>query len=60
MPFHVVQEPIFAEELVAILYIKPHAVMANEEYDLTLGTSAPDSNHRRIVGTRPVVSRSGR
>jgi hypothetical protein len=48
-----VQEPKYAEELVGIFYIKPHAIIANEEYDLTLGISAPDSNHRRIVGTRP-------
>ena len=53
MPFRVVQVPKYAEELVRILYIKPHAIIANKEYDLTLGSSAPDSNHRRIVGTRP-------
>jgi hypothetical protein len=35
------------------LYIKPHAIIANEEYDLTPGTSAPDPNHGWIVGTRP-------
>ena len=35
------------------MYIKPHAIIANEEYDLTPGTSAPDPNHGWIVGTRP-------
>jgi hypothetical protein len=31
---------------------KPHTNIANKEDDLTLGTSAPDPNHRRIVGIR--------
>jgi hypothetical protein len=52
VPFRVVQVPKYAEELVGILYIKPHAIIANEQYDLTLGTGAPDPNHRWIVGTR--------
>jgi hypothetical protein len=56
----VVQEPKYAEELVGILYIKPHAVMANEENDLTLGASAPDPNHRRMVGTRRCREREDR
>ena len=46
------QEPKYAEELSEILYSKPHTNIANKEYDLTLGTSAPDPNHRRIVGIR--------
>jgi len=47
-----VQEPKYAEELVGILYIKPHAIIVNEQYDLTLGTGAPDLNHRRLVSPR--------
>jgi hypothetical protein len=43
------QEPKYAEELVGILYVKPHAVIANEEYDLTLGSSAPDPNHHQTL-----------
>jgi len=41
--------PKYAEELVEILYIKPHTIIANKEYGLTLGTSAPYPNHRWVV-----------
>jgi hypothetical protein len=39
VPFRVVQESKYAEKLVGILYIKPHAIIANTEYELTFGTS---------------------
>jgi hypothetical protein len=47
-----VQEPKYAEELVDVLYIKPHTIMANIEYAITLGTCAPDPNHRWVVSPR--------
>jgi hypothetical protein len=54
VPFRVVQEPKYAEELVGILYIKPHAIILNELYDLTLGTEAfYFSRDRRTVGEGP-------
>jgi hypothetical protein len=42
------------------LYIKPHTLIANKGYDLTLGASAPDPNHRRVVGTRPGGDKIGK
>jgi len=48
-----VQEPKYDEELVGILYMKPHAIIVNEEYDRTLATSCSDPNHGLIVGKRP-------
>ena len=54
------QEPKYAEELVEILYSKHHTNIANKEHDLTLGTSAPDPNHRRIVGIRRCQDRVDR
>ena len=42
------------------MYIKPHAIIANEEYDLTPGTSAPDPNHRRVVSPRPGGDKIGK
>jgi hypothetical protein len=32
-----VQKLKYAEELVGVLYIKPHTIIVNKEYDLTLG-----------------------
>ncbi len=54
------QEPNYAEGLVEVLYSKPHTNIANNVYELTLGTSAPDPNHRRIVGTRRCQDRADR
>lgn len=34
------------------MYIKPHTIIANKEYDRTLIASAPDPDHRQVVGTR--------
>ena len=46
------QESHYAEELVEILYIKPHTINANKEYDLTLGPSAPNPKYRWVVSPR--------
>jgi hypothetical protein len=57
VPFRVVQEPKHAEKLVGILYMKPHAIIANPEYELTFGTSdqkvkfSINTNEDRLNGT---------
>lgn len=55
VPFRVVQKPKYAEEFVRVLYIKPHTIIANKEYDLTLVASAHDPAHRLVVGTRALA-----
>ena len=51
VPFRVVQKLKYAEGFVRVLYIKPHTIIANKVYDLTLVASAPDPAHRLVVGT---------
>ncbi len=55
VPFRVVQKPKYAEEFVRVLYIKPHTIIANKEYDLTLVASAPDPDHSRVVETHALA-----
>ncbi len=49
-PHRVVQKLGYTEELVGVLYIKPHAVIANKGCDLTLLACALDLDHGRVVG----------
>jgi hypothetical protein len=60
VPFRVVQMLKYAEEFVGVLYIKPHTIIANKVYDLTLvlptRLTALSWEHAYL----PTVSRSGR
>jgi hypothetical protein len=37
------------------LYIKPHTIIANKEYDLTPVASAHDPDHSRVVETHALA-----